>query len=179
MHTLPRLLRPLRHPGRVRSKTSFGRSWTSSNEKVYDFATKRNSCAGNSTIDNPSTLSRIHSRERYLVAPAAIALTHLGFGQSAMLCSSARQRWRPLRRRRAPPARPRPRPRPRAPRWAASTRRSTRLPDPHASPRPTPRSSRRFSSRVILSNFKGNCSPPPYRIRYVKTIHYKHKHIVV
>ncbi|PZC75946.1 hypothetical protein B5X24_HaOG205287 [Helicoverpa armigera] len=58
-------------------------------------------------------------------------------------------------------------PRPRPPRrWAAWTRRWRRPRARRASPRLTPRSSRRFSSRAILSNFRGSCSRLPFKIRY-------------
>lgn len=121
----------------------------------------------NSTRDNLSTPSRNHSLEHYPAALAVTALTRLVLEKSVMRCWCARRRWR-RRRRRRPAAPPPPPPAPRRPsrRWAAWTQRWTRRRARRASPRPTPGSSRRFSSRAIPSNFRGNCSPPPYRIRY-------------
>lgn len=156
----PRRRPPPRPPhARVRSKTSCGPCSTSSRGKECGYETKQNSYAASSMTGTPLTPWRSRSRARSRTASAAAAPTRRGCAPSGTRCCSARRSWRRWRR----PARPRRR---HARRWAAWTPRSTRPRARRALPRLTPRSSRRFSSRAILSNFRGSCSLPPFKIRY-------------
>lgn len=136
----------------------------SSREKEYGYATKLNSCAASSTTGTRRTPWRSRSRERSMTRRAPTAPTPGGCAPSGTRCCSARRSWR--RRRRRPPS-PRPRPRP-ARRSAASTQHWKHPRAHRASLRLTPRSSRRFSSRAILSNFRGSYSLPPFKIRYLR-----------
>lgn len=142
---------------RDRSKTSCGRSSTLYNERVYDYAMRRNCCEENSTRGSRKR-RKSPSRER-CPPVAGTAPTWAGCGASETLCwrarRSSRLQPRPLRRRRPPPP------------WAGWTAHWTRRRGRRASPRPTPRSSLRFSSRAIPLSFNDSYSFPPFRIRLV------------
>lgn len=162
----PRRPPPRLPRARARSRTSCGHYSMSSSEKECGYATKPNSYAASSMTGIPSTPWRSRLRGRSPPPRAPSAWTRGGCAPSGTRCCCARRSWR--RRRWARPRRS-----------AAWTPRWTLPRARRASPRLTPRSSQRFSSRAILSNFRGSCSLPPFRIRYDLFINPRRSHSVL
>lgn len=153
-------LRPRPLHAHALSKTNCGRCSMSYREKECDYEMKQNSYVASSMIGNPAIPWRSRLRELSRRVCAARARTRAACAPSETRCCCVLPSWR----RRRPPAPPRlP---PAVLRWVGWTPRWTHRLVRRASPRLTPRSSRRFSSRAILSNFRGSCSPPPFKIRY-------------
>lgn len=152
--------RPPRPPPRlvlVFLKTSYGRSSTSYSGRAFDYEMKRNCCEGNWTRGIRKRRRNLSPEPCRLVA--AIAPIWCVCGVSETRYSPMRRSWKPPRqsvRLKRPPHR--------SEDWILPWK---RRPDRRASPLRTRRSSLRFSSRVIPSNFKDNCSSPPFRIRLV------------
>lgn len=155
---------PPRRHGRARSRTNCGRCSMSSSAREAGCATTPRCCAGSSTSRTIPPRSRSRASSRSLRAATASRCS--GCGASVTRCSPARHTSK--RRRPPPPHTPRPAPPP-PPRTTCPSAGS--IPSKRhrfgrrAFPRPTPGSSRRFFSRVIPSNFNGNFSHPPFKIR--------------
>lgn len=154
---IPQRPRRRQQRGHDPSKMSYGHYSMSSNVRAADSGTKLSCCEASWMIDIPAlTRPRNHSRALYLRADVMNAATCKDCEWSGTRYLPELRSWRRwLAAARCPSGH----------RSAGWIRRWRRLPDHRLSPRQTPRSSRRFSLRVIPSNFSGSSLYPPFKIR--------------